>query len=162
MVDWVLEAARELGAEPLVVVAAPATADAFDGVEVAVQEEPLGTGDAVVARASPLDGVDDVLVLSGDTPLLTPRAAARPARDPPPRGAPARPSSPSSRTIRGSYGRVLRDGSGGLRGDRRGGDATPEQLAVREVNSSIYVFEPSGCGRCSTGSRRTMRRVSST
>ena len=47
MVDWVLAAARELDADPVVVVAAPATADAFDGLEVAIQEQPRGTGDAV-------------------------------------------------------------------------------------------------------------------
>ena len=72
MVDWVLESSRALGADPLVVVAAPTTAGAFDGLAVAVQEDPLGTGDAVrCARAALEDRVDDVLVLSGDTPLLT-------------------------------------------------------------------------------------------
>jgi len=35
---------------------------------------------------------------------------------------------------------VLRDGSGGLAAIVEAGDATPEQLQVREVNSSIYVF----------------------
>jgi bifunctional UDP-N-acetylglucosamine pyrophosphorylase/glucosamine-1-phosphate N-acetyltransferase len=35
---------------------------------------------------------------------------------------------------------VLRDGSGGLAAIVEAGDATPEQLEVREVNSSIYVF----------------------
>ena len=46
MVDWVLDSARVLGADQVVVVTAPTTADAFDGFEVAVQEVPLGTGDA--------------------------------------------------------------------------------------------------------------------
>ena len=52
MVDWVLEAARPLGPERMVVVASPDTAADFDGVDVAVQETPLGTGDAVRARAA--------------------------------------------------------------------------------------------------------------
>ena len=51
MVDWVLDAARDAGADPIVVVASPDTRDAFDGVEVAVQEQPRGTGDAVRVRA---------------------------------------------------------------------------------------------------------------
>ena len=52
MVDWVIEAARPLGPDPLVVVASPETRDAFDDLEVAVQEHPRGTGDAVgAARA---------------------------------------------------------------------------------------------------------------
>ena len=72
MVDWVLESARELGVDPIVVVASPATVAAFDGLAVAVQEEPRGTGDAVRCARDRLRGaVDDVLVLSGDTPLLT-------------------------------------------------------------------------------------------
>src|SRR5688572_18411326 len=72
MVDWVLASARELGVDPVVVVASPATAAAFDGLPVVVQEEPRGTGDAVrCARDRLRDVVDDVLVLSGDTPLLT-------------------------------------------------------------------------------------------
>ena len=73
MVDWVIAAARELGADPVVVVASPRTRDAFDGgVEVAVQEEPRGTGDAVRAARAALEGrADDVLVLTGDRPLLT-------------------------------------------------------------------------------------------
>src|SRR5687768_15563196 len=73
MVDWVLEAAHALDADPIVVVAGPATVDAFDGVEVTVQPEPLGTGHAVRTARTALEGrADDVLVLSGDTPLLTP------------------------------------------------------------------------------------------
>ena len=79
MVDWVVEAARPLGADPLVVVAAPDSADSFEGLEVAVQERPLGTGDAVRCARGGAAGADEVLVLSGDTPLLTTGAARRPA-----------------------------------------------------------------------------------
>ena len=46
MVDWVVEAARPLSPDPLVVVSSPDSAGAFDGLDVAVQERPLGTGDA--------------------------------------------------------------------------------------------------------------------
>src|SRR5437899_9959868 len=73
MVDWVVEAARALGAEPLVVVTSPEGKDAFDGVEVAVQAEPRGTGDALAAARGSLDEVDgDLVVLSGDAPALSP------------------------------------------------------------------------------------------
>src|SRR5205085_7288486 len=74
MVDWVIETGRELEAQPLVVVASPEGRERFaeEGIEVAVQERALGTGDAVRAARAALDGrADDVLVLSGDTPLLT-------------------------------------------------------------------------------------------
>src|SRR6185503_16789164 len=74
MVDWVIETGRQSGADPIVVVASPSGLEAFadSGVTVAVQEQPLGTGDAVrSARAALAGHTGDVLVLSGDTPLLT-------------------------------------------------------------------------------------------
>src|SRR5437763_8181215 len=72
MVDWVVEAARALDPQPLVVVTSPDSRAAFDGNDVAVQEQPLGTGDAVRSARTRLDRHSgDVLVLSGDTPLLT-------------------------------------------------------------------------------------------
>src|SRR5438105_549876 len=73
---WVAEAGRPLGPEPLVVVLSPETAEAageLAGLRVAVQERPRGTGDAVASARGELEGFSgDILVLSGDTPLLTP------------------------------------------------------------------------------------------
>ena len=45
-----------------------------DGVEVAIQEEPRGTGDAVAAAASLLDPTATVVVINGDVALLTAEA----------------------------------------------------------------------------------------
>jgi bifunctional UDP-N-acetylglucosamine pyrophosphorylase/glucosamine-1-phosphate N-acetyltransferase len=140
MVDWVLASARELGADPLVVVAAPSTADAFDGVEVAVQQEPLGTGDAVRSARAALEGrAEVVIVLSGDTPLLTADLLRDLVETHRREDAWATVLSFEPEDPR-RYGRVLRDGNGGLAAIVEAGDATPEQLEVREVNSSIYVF----------------------
>ncbi len=139
MVDWVLHAARQLEADPLVVVAAPSTADAFGGVAVAVQEIPLGTGDAVRCARSALEGAEDVMVLSGDTPLLE-SAVLDALLDTHRREAAwatvlsFEPDDPRQ------YGRVVRNGSGALAAIVEAADASPEELAVREVNSSIYVF----------------------
>ena len=47
MVDWIVEAARPLEPDSLVVVVSPETADQFAGLTTAVQEQALGTGDAV-------------------------------------------------------------------------------------------------------------------
>ena len=140
MVDWVLESAKRLGAEPIVVVAAPATADAFDGLDVAVQEVPLGTGDAVRCARSALEGrAENVLVLSGDTPLLTSGLLEDLVETHDREGAWAtvlsfEPDDPKQ------YGRVIRDTDGGLAAIVEHRDASAEQRAVREVNSSIYVF----------------------
>jgi bifunctional UDP-N-acetylglucosamine pyrophosphorylase / glucosamine-1-phosphate N-acetyltransferase len=140
MVDWVLETARALDAAPLVVVAAPSTAGAFADTEVAIQHEPLGTGDAVRSARAALEGAArDVLVVSGDTPLLTPgllralldthRAADADAT--------VLSFEPADARL---YGRVIRNGDGGVEAIVEARDATPAQLAIREVNSSIYVF----------------------
>ena len=140
MVDWVIEAARPLGADPLVVVCSPDSRAAFDGLETAVQERPLGTGDAVRAARASLEGrATDVLVLSGDTPLLTEQLLRDLLATHEREGAAATVLSFSPANVR-SYGRIVRDGEGRLRAIVEAGDATAEELAIREVNSSIYVF----------------------
>src|SRR5947208_9663627 len=140
MVDWVVAAAREAGVERLVVVASPQTSGLLEGVDVAVQEEPLGTGDAVRSARSALGGFGgDVLVLNGDVPALRPetiRALVETHRE---AGAAATVLSFEPAEA-GAYGRIVRDGDGGLARVVEAADASPDELAVREVNSGIYVF----------------------
>ena len=139
MVDWVVEAARPLGVSPLVVVSSPESAAAFDGLEVAIQQRPLGTGDAVRSARSALDGADEVLVLSGDTPLLTNALLQELLATHRGAGVAATVLSFVPDDVR-SYGRIVRNGTGDLVAIVEAADATPEQLAIREANSSIYVF----------------------
>jgi len=140
MVDWVLEAARPLAPAPLVVIAARESRDAFGDTRVAVQEQPLGTGDAVrSSRAAIGADAHDLLVLSGDTPLLTTELLAGLLETHRKEGAAAtvlsfRPADPRA------YGRVVRGTDGTVEAIVEAGDATPEQLAIAECNSSIYVF----------------------
>jgi len=139
MVDWVLEAARPLEPDPLVVVASPDGADHFQDVVVAVQERPLGTGDAARTAREALAGVDEVLVLSGDTPLLTTALLAELLATHRQKDAAATVLSFVPADIR-SYGRIVRDADGDLEAIVEAVDAAPEQLALAEANSSIYVF----------------------
>ena len=141
MVDWVLDAARPLAADPLVVVTSEETRGAFDGsVAVAVQERPLGTGDAVRAARDALAGHDgDVLVLSGDTPLLTPELL-RELVDAHRAAGAAATALVAVWDEERPYGRVVRDGEGRFVRVVEARDATPEELAIRELNTSIYVF----------------------
>jgi bifunctional UDP-N-acetylglucosamine pyrophosphorylase / glucosamine-1-phosphate N-acetyltransferase len=140
MVDWVVDAARGAGVERIVVVASPQTSHQLEGVEVAIQETPRGTGDAVRSAHAALDGFDGhVLVLNGDVPALRPetihalvdthRAAAAAAT--------VLSFEPADA---GAYGRIVRDGDGRLARIVEAADASTEELAVREVNSGIYVF----------------------
>jgi bifunctional UDP-N-acetylglucosamine pyrophosphorylase/glucosamine-1-phosphate N-acetyltransferase len=140
MVDWVVAATRDAEVERIVVVASPQTRDLLDGVEVVVQEEPLGTGDAVrCANAALADFRGDVLVLNGDVPALRPetiRALVGTHRD---AGAAATVLS-FEPEVPGAYGRIVRDGDGRLDRIVEAADASEAELAVREVNSGIYVF----------------------
>ena len=161
MVDWVLEA-QPLGPEPLVVIASPESRDAFGDVEVAVQEQRARDRRCSPRRPRAVgDEPDSLLVLSGDTPLLTTELLG----------------SSSSRPTGGedaaatvltfepddarSYGRFVRAEDGTVAAIVEAGDATPEQLELRECNSSIYVFRTDLLGRPSTGSSPTTRRASS-
>jgi bifunctional UDP-N-acetylglucosamine pyrophosphorylase/glucosamine-1-phosphate N-acetyltransferase len=140
LADWVIEAVRTLRPAPLVVVTSADARDAFDGVEVAVQEEPRGTGDAAAAARPSLEGFDgDVLVVTGDAATITgdllgrllethrsQRAAATVLSFEPPDP--------------GAYGRIVRGDDGSLQAIVEARDASEDELALGEVNSSIYVF----------------------
>ena len=140
MVDWVVAVGRELGADPLVVVTTPQAVEEFEGVTVAVQDEPRGTGDAVAAARSALEGFEgDVYVLSGDTPLLTAELLGALLDEHRRADADAtllsfEPDAPFP------YGRVVRGASGTVLRVVEEGDATDEERAIRELNSSTYVF----------------------
>jgi len=140
MVDWVLEAARPLGPSPLVVIASPESLDAFGEVQVAVQERALGTGDAIrSAREAVGSGAESLLVLSGDTPLLTTELLQELVDTHRREQAAATVLSFEPADVR-SYGRVVRASDGTVEAIVEAVDATPEQLELRECNSSIYVF----------------------
>ncbi|HZD86976.1 MAG TPA: NTP transferase domain-containing protein [Gaiellaceae bacterium] len=140
MVDWVIAAAREAGVERIVVVASPETAELYDGVDVAVQEEPRGTGDAVHAAREALSGfAGDVLLLNGDVPALTGGTLSRLVETHRSAGATATLLSFEPADTR-AYGRIVRDGDGRLARIVEAVDASPDELALGEVNSGIYVF----------------------
>jgi bifunctional UDP-N-acetylglucosamine pyrophosphorylase/glucosamine-1-phosphate N-acetyltransferase len=146
MIAWPVAAAREAGASRVIVVDAPARVldgQLDDDVEIAVQPEPNGTGGAVAAAAELLEPGKPVVVLSGDVPLLGADAIRELV------GAHSyhRAAATVATTILedpAGYGRVLRDGGGGFERiveTKAAGDATPEDLAVREVNAGVYVFD---------------------
>jgi bifunctional UDP-N-acetylglucosamine pyrophosphorylase/glucosamine-1-phosphate N-acetyltransferase len=141
LVDWVIAAAEDAGSGRVVVVAAPGTEDAFEGVTVAVQEQPLGTGDAVRSARGALMGFDGrVLVLDAAAPLLAGELLAALVAEHERRDAQV-----TILTVEPDqslpYGRVVRDADGWVEAIVEEKDATEGQRAIRELNSSIYVFE---------------------
>jgi bifunctional UDP-N-acetylglucosamine pyrophosphorylase / glucosamine-1-phosphate N-acetyltransferase len=145
MIEWPIAAAREAGAGRVVVVDGPKRqlADALpDGVEVAIQEQPNGTGDAVRSAADHIGAGDTVLVLYGDVPLITAAAITALAEAHEASGAAATMATMELEDPRG-YGRVVRSSDGSVERvveTKRPGDATPEEEAIREVNTGIYAF----------------------
>ena len=142
VVDWVLETARATGADPIVVVASPDTRDVYDDdVVVAVQDQPRGTGDAVASAQQALDGFGgSVLVLDAAAPLLTADLLEQLLAQ-----HRARAAAVTILTIEPEqqlpYGRIVRTEDGSVSEIVEERDATDEQRAIRELNSSIYVFD---------------------
>jgi UDP-N-acetylglucosamine pyrophosphorylase len=107
-----------------------------------VEQSPqLGTGHAVMQARQALEGYSgDVLVLSGDVPLLTLRTVQRLFEHHRTSGATATVLTAILDDPTG-YGRILRNDDGSLRGIMEQKDATEAERAVREINSGIYLFD---------------------
>lgn len=145
MLRHVLGAAEALSPERIVVVVGPGmenVARAAAPHATVVQERQMGTGDAVAAARAALAGFDgDVLVLFGDTPLMTPATlrtlleARRGPADPAVAVLGMRPADP------GAYGRLITGPDGGLDRIVEFLDATPEERAVGLCNAGLMAFD---------------------
>jgi len=146
LVAWPILAAREAGAGRVAAIVSPGidiSAGLPDGVETVVQPQSDGTGGAVRAALPLVEEAEMVLVLSGDHPLISPGIVsgfleAHAASD----------AAATMMTIElddpGSYGRVVRDADGGVVRvveAKADGDASDEELAIREINAGTYAFD---------------------
>jgi bifunctional UDP-N-acetylglucosamine pyrophosphorylase/glucosamine-1-phosphate N-acetyltransferase len=144
MVGHVVAGAKDLGLSPVVVVIGPD----MDPVRQAVNPHPtveqkdrLGTAHAVLQARGPLDGVatGTVLILYGDTPLITPETLRRMLRTREASQAGVvvlgfRPEDP------GAYGRLLTDEQG-LQAIVEAKEASAEELAVDLCNSGVMAVD---------------------
>ena len=116
-------------------------------IEFVEQPEQRGTGDAMSVALTGLpdedDGDDgDVVVLPGDTPLLRPGTLAALVRT-------HRAQDDAATLLTAvlddptGYGRVVRGRDDAVAHVVEHGDATDEELEVREVNTSMYCFKRS-------------------
>jgi bifunctional UDP-N-acetylglucosamine pyrophosphorylase/glucosamine-1-phosphate N-acetyltransferase len=142
LLEHVLHAADELCHTKIVVVGhgADQVQQALgDSVKYVSQHQQLGTGHAVMQALPELSGNDDVLILCGDTPLLsadtlqgllathrsaTAAATVLTAAVPNPFG----------------YGRVIRSAAGAVEKIVEERDATAHERQVIEINTGTYVF----------------------
>ena len=112
------------------------------GVKFVLQAEQLGTGHAIKCAEQAVAGYDDVLVLSGDVPLIQ-TETLKMLLDYHHRGSAmtiltALPENPFG------YGRIVRrESENALEVEAivEQKSLTPEQLAIPEINTGIYVFQ---------------------
>ena len=108
--------------------------------EFVTQAEQLGTGHAVLQTEPLLRGEKGtVLVLCGDTPLLTGTLLKKLVEEHAAAGAKATVLTAVMPDATG-YGRVIRAADGTVAKIVEHKDATKEELGVREINSGIYCF----------------------
>lgn len=144
LIEWIYTSVKEAGIEESVVVVGHRSDQVIecmgDRVKYAEQKEQLGTGHAVMqAEKYFKDKEGYVLILYGDTPLVTSKtlndvidyhknnkcaATVITAEVDDPTG----------------YGRIIRDSNGDVIRIVEHKDASPEEIAVKEINSGMYCF----------------------
>jgi bifunctional UDP-N-acetylglucosamine pyrophosphorylase / glucosamine-1-phosphate N-acetyltransferase len=111
------------------------------GVRFVLQEPQRGTGHALMCAANVLAGYDQVIVLSGDAPLITPETVSR-LRN-------FHLQKKAAMTILSAelddptgYGRIIRKGvrNGDIQAVIEEKSCTPAQRKIREINSGFYAF----------------------
>lgn len=146
LLEHVLAALEPVKAKPVVVVHghggdAVKAAVAGRGLLFAHQAEQRGTGHAVQSALPALKGFHgDLLIVCGDTPLLTGAVLSDLVRD---HARAGRVLTVLSAEVRegGSLGRILRGPEGRLKDIRETADATPAERAVREINTGVMVID---------------------
>ena len=145
LVAWPVLAAQEAGAGRICVIVSPdrdLSAALPNGTETIVQPEADGTGGALRAASEVVRSSDTVLILSGDHPLISAEiideliATHRDADA-------AATVMTTEMEEPGAYGRIVRNSDGDIERiveAKSPGDATPEELAIREVNAGTYAF----------------------
>lgn len=144
LVRHVVSACETLPADKIVIVVAPDMKNVQEAVlpyPCAVQTQPLGTGDAVKAARGLLEDHQGlVLVLFGDTPLITPETLRSIIEKQKETGA--------ALVVGGfvpddalSYGRLVIGANGQLLSIVEAAEATPEQRGIKLCNGGVMLFE---------------------
>ena len=146
MITRVIRLSRTLHADPIVAI----IGHKFELVEAALKDEKVkfayqleqkGTGHAVEQCREIMSGFDgDVLVLSGDVPLLTAETLYSLLEVHKTKKAVCTVLTADFEDPTG-YGRVIRKADNTLNNIVEHKDASAEELAVPEINTGIYVFD---------------------
>ena len=144
MIQHVIDAARGAGSSREVVVIGSGAAlvkKTIQNVEFVLQEEQLGTGHAVLSAKENFKGSEGtVLILCGDTPLLTSKLLKNftAAHDASKCAATVLTAKMPNAT---GYGRIIRDTDGTFKKIVEEKDATDLEKKIHEVNAGVYCFD---------------------
>jgi bifunctional UDP-N-acetylglucosamine pyrophosphorylase/glucosamine-1-phosphate N-acetyltransferase len=146
IVSWVIDACRAAGCNKIAVVVGFGAEDvkqavAADDVVFSVQDQQLGTGHATLcAHEHFKDGEGDVLVLAGDGPLIRAETIERMIQQ--------HRATDAAATLATSvipdpttYGRIVRNSSGGFEAIVEEKNCTDEQKKIHEVYPSYACFD---------------------
>lgn len=153
MLDHLLDNVRdsELDTRPILVVA-PDAVETFGEIcrsrscEYVVQEQQLGTAHAVQVAEDACGDAENIIVLYGDHPFISTELLHELNNMHAQSDAVMTIVTTTVPNFKNEYvgferwGRILRDSVGRILGIREAKDATPEELAVKEVNPAIYAF----------------------
>lgn len=144
MVEYVIEASTGAGAEAIGVIVGYKADEVKEvikeDVTYVLQTEQLGTGHAVKCAVDFIKTSDEVMVLCGDTPLVTTETLAPMIK--------AHREGKNGVTVLTTlvddptgYGRIIKDVNGDFIKIVEQKDATEEEKAVNEINSGMYIFD---------------------
>ena len=143
MLDHVMEAAQVVtNNKPIVVIGHMSDMvreHLGDKAEIALQEEQLGTGHAVMMAEHYIDDEDEVLILCGDTPLIKGETLKEMTKIKS-EGYAAVVMSAVEEDPTG-YGRIIRDESNDFMRIREQKDASEEEKAIKEINAGMYIID---------------------
>lgn len=146
LVDYVIEAAQETGAEEICLVVGYKHEIVQEKiahkkeVSFVLQEEQLGTGHAVRCAKEFLGNTGETLILFGDTPLITAGTLKRLLAYHKEQGNAVTVLSAMIGEPFG-YGRIIRDTEGRFIKSVEHKDAAAEELSSHEINSGMYLFD---------------------
>ncbi|MDR2108898.1 MAG: bifunctional UDP-N-acetylglucosamine diphosphorylase/glucosamine-1-phosphate N-acetyltransferase GlmU [Coriobacteriales bacterium] len=147
LIRWVVDAARTAGSTQTIVVVGMGREQVtalLDDVQLAVQDEQRGTGHAVAAARetlASLPATSSLVVLGGDTPLVSPSTIAALVKK--------REEHDAACCVLGfvaanpqGYGRLIRSVDGNLQAIVEEKDASAAERTITEVNGGAYCFRP--------------------
>ncbi|MCE1246871.1 MAG: bifunctional UDP-N-acetylglucosamine diphosphorylase/glucosamine-1-phosphate N-acetyltransferase GlmU [Firmicutes bacterium] len=145
VIEYVLSACAQAGVEDITLVIGHEKEKVRnylkDRVKYAEQNQQLGTGHAVMQAMPCLENFEgDIMIVCGDMPLLGADTITNFVKLHQEKGAKVSLLTAIMEEP-GKLGRIVRSSTGTVEAIVEAVDATPEQLAIREVNTGTYLFD---------------------